>query len=272
MSAWTVVPCLLALREEFNRLAPLRDKGADGTIGDTAHTSSSDHSPDEDSDVLRNHDADVKNEVHALDIDSTGPWPEPFDVIVRRLVIRERGEFNSATMVGRLQYVIWNRQIASRSNRWVWTRYDGSDPHTNHAHFSARYTAAQEADTRPWGVYQEDTVEAADIEKIAQRAADLTWAKNLPSAWLDVEKRSAADWLKYGDAARRDVQTMGKALGSALQALAVKDDFDEQALVASLAPAIAELLLQQVPMGGGPVTAEELTASLRTVLAEAFAK
>lgn len=152
MSDWILVPCLVTLRDEFNALSPKRDKGADGSIGDSAHTSSSDHSPDEDSTVLRGRDPDKVNEVHALDIDSTGPWPEPFDVIIRRLVAREKAEYESATMVGRLQNVIWNRRIASRSWGWTWRTHTGPDPHTNHAHFSARYLAATEADTRPWGV------------------------------------------------------------------------------------------------------------------------
>lgn len=156
MSAWTLVACLVALREEFNLVSPHRDKGADGSIGDSAHTSSSDHTPDEDSYVLRDHDADNKNEVHALDIDSSGPWPEPgwFNQTILDLVAREKREYESPTIFGRLQYVIWNRRIASRSWGWTWQSYSGSsDPHTNHAHFSARYTTAQEADTRPWGVY-----------------------------------------------------------------------------------------------------------------------
>lgn len=157
VGAWVVVPCLLALRSEFNSIAPGRDKGADGTIGDGAHNSTSDHYPDEDSDYLRDHDADSKNEVHALDIDSTGPWPagRSFDSIIKAIVARERAEYEHPTTRARLKYVIWNRQIASRSNGWVWVAYNGSDPHTNHAHFSARYETDTEADTRPWGVVQE---------------------------------------------------------------------------------------------------------------------
>lgn len=154
MSAWVLVPSLVALREEFNLLAPGRDKGADGSIGDSAHTSSSDHTPDEDSDVLRDHDADHKNEVHALDIDSTGPWPAAsFDARIKALVEREKAEYNSPTMVGRLKYVIWNHRIAERSRGWAWRPYTLSDPHTNHAHFSARYETGPESDTRPWGVF-----------------------------------------------------------------------------------------------------------------------
>jgi hypothetical protein len=62
MSAWVVVPNLLKLRDEFNLVSPKRDKGSDGTIGDSNHNSSSDHTPDEDSRVLKDHDADNKNE------------------------------------------------------------------------------------------------------------------------------------------------------------------------------------------------------------------
>jgi hypothetical protein len=36
MPDWFLVPCLVQLRTEFNTLSPNRDKGADGSIGDTA--------------------------------------------------------------------------------------------------------------------------------------------------------------------------------------------------------------------------------------------
>jgi hypothetical protein len=156
MSDWVLVPCLVTLRGEFNAVAPGRDKGADGSIADNRHNQSSDHTPDEDSDILRDHDADHKNEVHALDIDSSGPWPGGwawFDAAVKNIVDRHRrGEDD------RLQYVIWNRKIANASiGNWTWRTYTGSrDPHINHAHFSARYTSAQEADTSPFGVAKEE--------------------------------------------------------------------------------------------------------------------
>jgi len=152
MSSWVVVPCLLTLRDEFNYVSPNRDKGADGTIGDSAHTSSSDHTPDEDSDVLRSKDADSKNEVHGLDIDSTGPWPWSFDSKIKAIVAQERSRWLDPNDVCRLQNVIWNGKIASVSWDFEWRDYDGSDPHTNHAHFSARYLTQAENDTRPWGV------------------------------------------------------------------------------------------------------------------------
>lgn len=159
MSAWVLVPCLVSLRAEFTAVAPRRDRSSDGAIGDGAHNSSSDHTPDEDSAILRDHDADSKNEVHALDIDSSGPWPGGpawFDAAVHRIVDRHRrGEDD------RLQYVIWNRQIANRDiGNWKWRPYTSTkDPHTGHAHFSARYTTAQEQDTRPWNLEDDMTKE-----------------------------------------------------------------------------------------------------------------
>jgi hypothetical protein len=189
VSSWILVPCLVTLRDEFDRIAPGRDKGADGSIADSAHKSSSDHTPDEDSDVLRDHDADIKNEVHALDIDSTGPWPESFDTIIKRLVAREKAEYESATVVGRLKYVIWNRRIASRSWGWTWSDFTGPDPHTNHAHFSARYTTAQESDTRPWGLLEVD--EELPVDQTAFNKLMLTALKD-----PDIVQALRMSWTK----------------------------------------------------------------------------
>lgn len=166
MSAWTLIPSLVTLRTEFNRRSPGRDKGADGSIGNSLHTSSSDHTPDEDSNVLRDHDADGKNEVHALDIDSTGPWP---GTTFRRLfldsIAGERAKWLDPDDVCRLEYAIFDRQIYSRSRDFSPVPYYGQDPHTNHAHYSARYLTASENDTRPWGV-EEDEMSAAEVNEI----------------------------------------------------------------------------------------------------------
>lgn len=175
MAAWIVVPCLLALRAEFNTISPNRDKGADGTIGDSNHTSSSDHTPDEDSDVLRSRDADSKNEVHALDIDSSGPWPgsgtqkQRFHAIIMRIIAGEKKKWLSKTDKCRLNYVIWDGQIYDKDDDFEPRKYLGDDPHTNHAHLSSRYETSCENDTRPWGVapiQEEDEMNEADFAKI----------------------------------------------------------------------------------------------------------
>ncbi len=170
MASWTLVPCLVTLRAEVNALAPGRDKRSDGSIGDQAHADSpSDHNPDETGETPYE-DADSTNEVHAIDLDHTGPWPAGWSMerVVQVVVARHR-----AGLDNRLQNVIYKRRIWSRSWAWGQRTYTGSNAHTEHAHFSARYTTAQEADTRPWGLIEEDDVTPEDRTKIAQEAAEL---------------------------------------------------------------------------------------------------
>ncbi|MET0416555.1 MAG: hypothetical protein ABW022_11100 [Actinoplanes sp.] len=157
MASWVVVPCLDALRDEFNKLNPNRDKASDGSIGDSNHTSSSDHTPDEDSRVLRDHDADSKNEVHARDIDKTGPWPggETFHQIVMRILDGERKKWRDPNDKCRLSYVIWAGKIYDKDNDFQPETYGGLNGHYEHGHFSARYETSCENDTRPWGVVRE---------------------------------------------------------------------------------------------------------------------
>ena len=174
MSSWTTIPCLLTLRDEFNTLNPNRDKGADGTIGDSSHTSSSDHTPDEDSDKLKNKDSDKYNEVHALDIDSTGPWPcASFDELIQYLVSECRKSGEAGKDRGRLRYIIWNKKIYEASNGWAASTYTGSDPHTNHAHFSAEYATTYESDTSPWGLVEKF---GDDVTKDEFKAWMTEWA------------------------------------------------------------------------------------------------
>jgi hypothetical protein len=165
-----LVPCLVVLRGEFDKLGPNRDKGADGSIGDAAHRARvSDHNADDTAGSVTPYtDADDRPEVHAIDVDSTGPYESSFGAAVLRVVERHRTGADD-----RLQNVIHNRKIYSRT--WGWTAHDytGDDPHTGHAHFSARYTAAQESDTRPWGVIGDD-----DVTKTEFMAWMTEWAKS----------------------------------------------------------------------------------------------
>lgn len=180
VSAWELVGCLIMLRNEFNLVSPGRDKGADGSIADALHSPSSDHTPDEDSRVLRDHDADTKNEVHALDIDSTGPWPDGkrgdvkgswFDRKIHEIIAEQKRRWLDPGDMCELHYIIWNRYIYSTSTDWEPRPYTGSsDPHTNHAHFSARYETRAETSKRPWGVapIREVDVSPEDTQAIAK--------------------------------------------------------------------------------------------------------
>ncbi len=151
MAGWVLVSCLQCLREELDLLAPRRDKKSDGALGDRAHAAAgtSDHLPDEEAVALRAKDSDNLNEVHAIDVDQDGPWPAGWSMerIVQTIVLNHR-----AGRDNRLQNVIYRSRIWSASWGWTARKYTGANDHSHHAHFSARYTTAQERDTRPWGI------------------------------------------------------------------------------------------------------------------------
>lgn len=163
-----LVPCLVTLREEFNDLAPDRDTSTDGWIGDTSHQgSSSDHNPDESGNTPYE-DSDNIDEVHAIDVDkdlNLSGWSmqKCVDIIVGR---HKAGDDN------RLQNIIYNRKIWSRSWGWTADDYSGSNPHDQHAHFSARYETQYESDTSGWGLLEDD------VSKSDFMAWMTEWAKS----------------------------------------------------------------------------------------------
>src|SRR5689334_18693055 len=107
MASWILVPSLVALRQEFNVLAPRRSKASDGSIGDAAHArESSDHKPDETGSTPYR-DADHVNEVHAIDVDADLRLPGwTMDRVLALIIGRHRTGHDD-----RLQNVIYNRRI-----------------------------------------------------------------------------------------------------------------------------------------------------------------
>lgn len=236
MSSWTLIPCLVELRDEFNQLNPNRDKSTDGSIGDQAHADrSSDHNPDE-TGATPYEDSDSKNEVHAIDVDCTGPWPSPmtFDLAVNE--IRKRCKDGRED---RLHNIIWNRQICSESNGWVWQAYTGDNSHTQHAHFSACYESAREADTSPWGLVEkwgDMALSQDDIDKIAKRVWEYSLEDPYDTANPPRQVYSGT-WLKYSpsDGDVRAVDEKVQAVQADVDALTGKVD----QILAALQPAAA---------------------------------
>lgn len=138
MSGWRVARSLEVLRAEINAVAPGRSTTSDGSIGDAAHAGSpSDHNPNSDGVVCARdftHDPDSGADMHRLS----------------RTIV--------ANAPPALKYVIWDRQIWSRSRSAEgWRRYSGSNPHTQHMHVSVgRGPDGQSSgpydDTTPWGI------------------------------------------------------------------------------------------------------------------------
>ncbi|WP_052720208.1 hypothetical protein [Actinoplanes rectilineatus] len=250
MAGWVLVPCLVCLRAEIDRLAPGRDKRSDGAIGDLAHQAAgtSDHLPDESSPKLRGKDADSVDEVHAIDVDSSGPWPAGWSMgrIVQTIADRHRAGADD-----RLQNIIYDRRIASRSWGWTWRAYSGASPHTEHAHFSARYTTAQENDVRPWGLAEEDTMTKAEFLALLKdqdvRAALATAVLGTdgvvpaPAGSKNADGTPNTHWtvnsflLNILNAAVAGRDSAGQAK-TGVAALAAKDLIDETALARALTP------------------------------------
>lgn len=120
---WRVAKSLLRLRDQVNEMAPQRNRGADGTIGDAAHASrKSDHNPWI---ILQNIGV-----VSGMDITNDPDNDCDAAAIVQALV-------NSRDY--RIKYIIWNKQIiSSLVEPWKWRRYEGSNPHTRHFHLSVK--------------------------------------------------------------------------------------------------------------------------------------
>lgn len=118
----TLVPSLVSLRAEIDRLCPDRLTDSDGWIGDPAHQAKqSDHNPDS------------RGLVHALDVDKDLRLSDlTMATVVAFIVARCR-----ANTERRLKYVIYQRQIWSATFGWRVRPYTGSNAHTEHAHFSA---------------------------------------------------------------------------------------------------------------------------------------
>lgn len=258
MASWILVPCLVTLRNEFNSLAPSRDKSSDGSIGDSAHaSSSSDHNPDE-TGTTPYEDADNLNEVHAIDVDidlrkSGWTMARAVDIIVTR---------HRTGADDRLQNVIYNRRIYSRSWGWTAREYTGSNPHDKHAHFSSRYTTAQESNTKSWGLL---AAEGGDDMEVKDLNAAL---RDGDSALAMISK--AIPWQYVGGGIPEGMSTLGvlsaihgysKSTNELVKLLSQRDDVDERAIAAALAPAVAGLVtpaLIDAIEAGGALTPEAI--------------
>lgn len=179
---------LLTLKSQIDAAFPGRLRGADGTIGDTAHAgTTSDHNP------IVYAALGSTPVVTALDITS-----DPAHGV-------DCGAVTEAIRLSRdvrVKYVIWSRRMFSSyaSNgvaAWTWRPYSGSDPHTNHFHISVQPTVAAD-DRRLWTIggamsaHTDALIEAANLglEKASdgtpcyfttRRLADERWQKLI---WL----------------------------------------------------------------------------------------
>lgn len=136
--SWRVARSLETLRAEINAAAPKRSTAADGSIGDTAHSSrKSDHNPNS-AGVVRARDF-THDPANGCD---AGKIAEA----VRQLGIKGH------PALGPGAYVIWQGRIASDTYGWAWRPYSGSNPHNHHCHVSVATSSSGYDSPKPWGV------------------------------------------------------------------------------------------------------------------------
>ena len=143
--AWRVARSLLTfhaqLRAAYPRAAPpATDVNAWGTIGDTSHESTSDHSP-------HNFPGWGNDIVTAAD------WPHAPTLGLDAGAVAEALRLSRDA---RIKYVIFNRRMFSSyysgtTPGWTWRTYTGSDPHNTHGHLSVVGDARADAE-QPWQI------------------------------------------------------------------------------------------------------------------------
>jgi hypothetical protein len=230
VSSWIVVPDLLSLRGEFDQLAPNRDRASDGTIGDQAHAErSSDHNADDTPGSNTPHsDSDTIAEVHALDVDSTGPWPDGMTMAKAFLVLRQK--MISLSTRAPLAYLIFDRQWCEYPT-WAVKPYTLSDPHTGHLHASSRYGAGAtpsnpETYAGPWGLLEAFMALSDDDKKWIKATVDASVKAALADVPHDVWAfdPGTADWAGVSSATYPDVNNGTVAPSTALESILARGD------------------------------------------------
>jgi hypothetical protein len=139
--AWTVVPCLDALRDQLDLLAPGRDKSSDGSIGDTAHSARpSSHNPDR-TGSPEYRDGDTADEIRARDFDKD-LRTENLSML---MVVRHLVEGGRSGRFWWIRYVIYQGVIYHKSYKFAARTYTGVNHHDEHAHVNSDFSQA--ADT-----------------------------------------------------------------------------------------------------------------------------
>jgi hypothetical protein len=136
---WRVANSLNKLLDQVNALAPSRDKASDGSIGDAAHQSEA-----------------CSSQHNSCCIQFNGIWI----IRARDFTHDPAGGFDSYAFAEqlrlsrdpRIRYVISNHRITGPNHNWQWDAYDGSDPHTNHAHVSVVDTQSLYDSTAAWRI------------------------------------------------------------------------------------------------------------------------
>lgn len=137
MAYWRLSLAAERLRNEINTMWPHRDKKSDGSIGDFSHSQrASDHNPDK------------NGWVRAIDVDEDLNGVDGSDPIIANKLAAAIVEI--AKTDDRIKYVIFERQIWSKTSKWQARPYSGENAHLHHIHIS--FNAVGDTDGSPFGL------------------------------------------------------------------------------------------------------------------------
>lgn len=141
-----LTPGMKNLGNQINDRFPTRSATSDGAIGDYAHSQgTSGHNPDDTShdNAEWDNDGDNKSEIRAIDVDKdlndTVRGADMQDLVDH---IRKLPGLGAV-----LRYIIFNNKMYHSSDKFAPTTYQGSNKHTEHAHFSGAYSQSADENT-----------------------------------------------------------------------------------------------------------------------------
>lgn len=228
-----LTPGLKNLGNQFNKRWPNRDGASDGAVSDPAHwaESSTGHSPDDTKGSNAEYnDNDGKPEIRAIDVDNTLNDP---DVTMQMVIDHMRKLPNLGSVI---RYMIYNKKMYHVNNGFVGVAYNGSSPHTEHAHFSGARSQASDNNTTFDFKFDElgDGMPLTDAD--VQKIWDVPRLKNAYSGAM----QSPGTILSYVPSRSPHDVTQAKidALSNIVVAIGAKVDLDP-AEIASLKEALA---------------------------------
>jgi hypothetical protein len=269
-------PALTAWRDGILARFPRRGRQSDGGYADKAHGSRSEHQPDPDGTV------DAFDE----DVNYLGSNVPTGNALERRIGEALRADFENDPH-GRPQLWISRGEIANADiGDWRVRDYELGNPHDHHTHRQSRQS--REQDGRPWPMPRTDALLREMEDDMALDAADKKWfqeqlAKQLADAagdtWTGLHLK-ALTGIVDTDGKQTPMDVLHRIWNrvavlpqvlTLLQAIATRDDVDEQALAAALGPAVGTFVLAHLPAGADQITQDEVNTAVHIAFTEAFA-
>jgi hypothetical protein len=201
--AWRAMNSILVLRNQVNLIAPNRNKGADGTVCDQNHPTTSDHCP---------HNVPGVGSEMVTALDLTHDPDGGFDSYKFAEVLRIHRD-------ARIKYVISNKRMfssyaTSSYPAWTWRPYSGEDLHTNHVHVSVLDAPISDTSTL-W-----------DLEGFV---TDPMWLEEYTGAFFAQAMAELADMVKIPAADKTKVVGGYGGYSAVVKAVALWKKIDSQA-------------------------------------------